>query len=62
MHFSEERYRVLAAEGRATTAAHKGDQKTQDASDRLTRWRKERPAGFTDGRKLLAAVLLIAGS
>jgi hypothetical protein len=26
----------------------------------LARWRKERPAGYSDGRKLLAAVLLIA--
>lgn len=62
VHFSEERYRALAAEGRATTAAHKSGGAEQNAGDRLMRWRKERPAGFTDGRKLLAAVLLIAGA
>ena len=62
VHFSEERYRVLAAEGRAATVAHKAGEAAQDASDRLARWRKERPAGFTDGRKLLAAVLLIVSA
>ena len=56
--FPRERFRTLALEGRAILAArHDG---LPDASDRLERWRRERPAGFNDWRKLLGAVLLIA--
>lgn len=60
VHFSQERYQAIAAEGRAATLAHKLGKPAGGTGDRLPRWRKERPAGFTDGRKLLAAVLLIA--
>ena len=59
--FSQERYRALAAEGRAATAAYKDGEAAGNADDGSARWQKERPAGFTDGRKLLAAVRLIAG-
>lgn len=53
-----ERFRTLALEGRAILAARRDG--LPDASDRLERWRRERPAGFNDWRKLLGAVLLIA--
>ncbi|MGF1608524.1 MAG: hypothetical protein ACFCUQ_03955 [Kiloniellales bacterium] len=56
--FSRERYQALAAEGRAATLALKTRATSDD--DRLARWRKDKPAGFTDGRKLMAAALLIA--
>ena len=56
--FPRERYRTLAGEGRAVLAArHDG---LPDAFDRLDRWRRERPSGFNDWRKLLGAVLLTA--
>ncbi len=52
------RYTTLAEEGRSAAQALKdGDQSSRDA---LARWRKERPAGYVDARKLLAAVLLLA--
>jgi len=66
------RARELVAEGRARTLALRdggavdagegaeGDGK--GATERLMRWRAERPAGPSDTRKLLAASLLIAGS
>lgn len=56
--FPRERLRTLALEGRAILAARRDG--LPDASDRLERWRRERPAGFNDWRKLLGAVLLIA--
>ncbi len=57
--FSRERYAALAAEGRAATKAW-----AEGAAPRaggFERWRAEKPAGFTDARKLMAAVLLVAG-
>ena len=56
--FPRERYRTLAAEGRAILAARRDG--FRDESDRLRRWRAERSDGFNDWRKLLGAVLLIA--
>jgi len=56
--FPRERYRTLAGEGRAILVARREGR--ADASDRLDRWRTERPGGFDDWRKLLGAVLLIA--
>ena len=56
--FPRERYRTLAAEGRRTLAARRDG--LPDGSDRLDRWRRERPSGFNDWRKLLGAVLLVA--
>ena len=53
-----ERFRALAMEGRAVLAARRAE--LPDESDRLDRWRRERPDGFNDRRKLLGAVLLIA--
>ncbi len=55
---SRERYRVLAAEGRAALQALSTGAPCQD--DRLARWRKDKPEGFTGGRKIMAAVLLMA--
>jgi hypothetical protein len=52
------RHTALAEEGRAAAQALKdGGQSSRGA---LARWRKERPAGYVDARKLLAAVLLLA--
>jgi hypothetical protein len=56
--FPRERYRALAGEGRAILAARRDG--LADESDRLDRWRRERPDGFSDWRKLLGAVLLVA--
>ena len=56
--FPRARYRTLAMEGRAVLAARRDG--LPDDSDRLDRWRSERPGGFDDWRKLLGAVLLIA--
>ena len=56
--FPRERYRMLAGEGRAILAARRDG--LPDESDRLDRWRRERPDGFSDWRKLLGAVLLVA--
>lgn len=62
VHFERERHELLAKEGRALLSAMRADNKPEsDAAARLARWQNERPEGFTDGRKLLAAVLLIAG-
>lgn len=55
--FPRERFRALAAEGRAVLAARRDRQ--PDTSDRLRQWRMERPQGFNDRRKLLGAVRLI---
>lgn len=57
-HFSRRRYEALHAQGQAAIAAHL--QGGGQPSDRLDRWRREKPAGFTDARKLLGAVLLMA--
>ena len=56
--FPRERYRVLAREGRAVLVARRDGR--SDAANRLARWRRERPPGFNDWRRLLAAVLLVA--
>lgn len=53
-----ERRRALAQDGRAVLASRRAA--LPDDSDRLERWRRERPDGFDDWRKLLGAVLLIA--
>ena len=56
--FPRERYRTLAGEGRAILAARRDG--LPDEFDRLDRWRRERADGFSDWRKLLGAVLLVA--
>ena len=56
--FPRERYRALAREGRVVLAARRDG--LPDESGRFERWRRERPDGFDDWRKLLGAVLLIA--
>ncbi len=55
--FSRERYRALQAEGRAASLARRRGAAPADGS--LERWRAERPAGYNDLRKLMAAALLI---
>ncbi len=55
---SRERYQALAAEGRTALLALRDGREGDD--DRLARWHRERPEGYTDARKLLAAVCLIA--
>ena len=57
-HAPRERYRALAGEGRAVLEARLEGR--PDAIDRLGRWRRERPEGFNDWRRLLGAVLLMA--
>ena len=56
--FPRERYRMVAEEGRAVLVARRDGR--PDGSDRLERWRAERPPGFNDWRRLLGAVLLVA--
>ena len=56
--FPRERYRRLAREGREVLAARRDGR--ADGSDRLERWRRERPPGSNDWRRLLGAVLLVA--
>lgn len=56
--FPRERYRVLAREGREVVVARRDGR--PDAADRLARWRRDRPPGFNDWRRLLGAVLLVA--
>jgi hypothetical protein len=53
---SRERYRKLAEEGRARTGALRDAAGAPQAD--LERWRRNRPAGYDDARKLLAAVVL----
>ncbi|MEX0923020.1 MAG: hypothetical protein WD489_07165 [Rhodovibrionaceae bacterium] len=53
--FSEEKYAKLAAEGLQAADAHAAGKAWPDQRER---WNRERPAGFNDLRKLLAAVLL----
>lgn len=55
---SRERYQALAAEGRAALIALR-DQKPPPF-DGPARWAQERPEGYSDARKLMAAVLLVA--
>ena len=55
--FSEDRYTALADEGLRAAEAHRDGGAWPD---QRPRWNKDRPAGFNDLRKLLAAVLLTA--
>ncbi len=57
-HHSRERYEALAAEGRAALLALRDGRNAGD--DRLVRWRNDWLEGYSDARKLIAAVLLIA--
>ncbi len=62
-HHSRARYEALAAEGRAAEgrAALLALRDQQPPPfDGPARWAKERPEGYTDARKLMAAVLLLA--
>lgn len=52
------RHTALADEGHAATKALRTSGRSPRGS--LERWRRERPAGYVDVRKLLAAVLLLA--
>ena len=60
-HFSHSRYAALAAEGRDAILGcrEQPDCDAESTAARLSHWRKDRPAGFTDGRKLMAAVRLM---
>ncbi len=55
---SGERYEALAAEGRAALLALRDEK--PPPYDGPARWERERPEGYSDARKLLAAVCLIA--
>ena len=55
---SRERTEALAAEGRAALIALRDQQPAP--FDGPARWAQDRPEGYTDGRKLMAAVLLLA--
>lgn len=57
VHFWKERYRALATEGREALVALRDETKGERPG--LDAWRKDRPVGFNDARKLLAAVRLI---
>jgi len=61
----EERWRAkwqdLEKEARAVTTADLSGVAAGDAAARLDRWRRERPAMLNDTRKLMAAVILMAG-
>lgn len=57
--FSEGKYRALAKEGLEAAETHAAG---RPWPEQRARWEKERPAGFNDLRKLLAAVLLTAPS
>lgn len=56
--FSKERFAALQSEAQDVIQACENG--IGGESDRLARWRRERPAGLTDMRKMLAAVLLLA--
>jgi hypothetical protein len=51
--FSEERYAELYEQGRAAAEAHVAGEAVEDARGQ---WGRERPQGFNDRRRLLAAV------
>ncbi len=55
---SRERTETLAAEGRAALIALRDRQ--PPPFDGPARWARDRPEGYSDGRKLMAAVLLVA--
>ncbi len=57
-HHSRERHEALAAEGRAALLALR--EGAPPPFDGYARWNRERPEGYTDGRKLMAAVCLMA--
>ena len=57
-HHSRERNQALATEGRAALLALRDQQ--PPPFDGPARWAKERPEGYTDARKIMAAVLLVA--
>ena len=57
-HHSRERNQALAVEGRAALLALRDQQ--PPPFDGPARWAKERPEGYTDARKIMAAVLLVA--
>ncbi len=59
-HHSRERTQALAAEGRTALVALRDG--TPPPFDGPARWARERPEGYTDARKLLAAVLLLAAA
>ncbi len=52
------RFTALAEEGRSDTQALKDGRSAPRQA--LERWRRERPPGYVDARKLLATVLLLA--
>ena len=56
---SRARYEALAAEGRAALLALRDGK--PPPFDGPARWAREKPEGFTGGRKLMAAVLLLTG-
>ncbi len=58
--FSRERYAALAKEGRAAIVDLRDGRSTGRRP--LERWNRERPQGFSDARKLVAAALLIAAA
>ena len=55
---SRERYEALAAEGRAALLALRDE--NPPPFDGPARWAQDRPEGYSDARKLMAAVLLVA--
>lgn len=56
--FSQERYQALVEMGRAATHALRDGQSPSE--DGPARWFKERPAGYSDARRLMAAALLVS--
>lgn len=57
-HHSRARYEALAADGRAALIALRDEK--PPPFDGPARWAEERPEGYSDARKLIAAVLLMA--
>ena len=57
---AQQRYFALAIAGPAELRALK-DGEPADYGETLALWRKRKPRNFTDGRKLLAAIALLAG-
>lgn len=54
------RHAVLAMVGQQALAARKAGEPADPAGQQES-WEKQKPRNFTDGRKLIAAVLLLAG-